>query len=132
MKVYQTDHEGFFVGAVEADPDPLETGNWIIPGGCVTEEPPALTEGQRAHWTGSEWKVVDPVPEPEPEPEPTEEEVRENLRSKRDQILTESDWTQLPDAPVDQEAWANYRQALRDVPQQSGFPDSFEWPTKPE
>lgn len=50
----------------------------------------------------------------------------------RDLMLKDSDWTQLPDAPVDQTAWATYRQALRDVPQQEGFPDEIIWPERPE
>ena len=46
--------------------------------------------------------------------------------------LTESDWTQVADAPVDQAAWATYRQALRDIPSQAGFPNEVTWPTEPE
>jgi hypothetical protein len=46
-------------------------------------------------------------------------------------MLAESDWTQLPDAPVDKEAWATYRQALRDITKQDGFPEDVEWPTRP-
>lgn len=38
------------------------------------------------------------------------------MRIIRDRLLVESDWTQLPDAPVDRAAWAKYRQALRDFP----------------
>jgi len=38
------------------------------------------------------------------------------MRTIRDRLLVESDWTQLPDAPVDRAAWAKYRQALRDFP----------------
>lgn len=38
------------------------------------------------------------------------------MRNLRDRLLAESDWTQLPDAPVDRAAWAKYRQALRDFP----------------
>lgn len=53
-------------------------------------------------------------------------------RAQRDALLAQSDWTQVADAPVDQAAWSAYRQALRDVPQQSGFPDNVIWPTKPE
>lgn len=52
-------------------------------------------------------------------------------REKRNTLLTDSDWTQVADAPVDQAAWAAYRQALRDVPEQSGFPDEIVWPDKP-
>ena len=53
-------------------------------------------------------------------------------RSQRDILLTTSDWTQVADAPVDQAAWATYRQALRDVPSQAGFPDNVTWPVKPQ
>jgi len=53
------------------------------------------------------------------------------VRTQRDKLLSESDWTQVADAPVDQAAWATYRQSLRDVPAQSGFPHSIEWPIKP-
>ena len=53
------------------------------------------------------------------------------VRGKRNIILSESDWTQVADSPVDKQAWAVYRQALRDLPSQTGFPWDVEWPTKP-
>jgi hypothetical protein len=53
-------------------------------------------------------------------------------RDQRDVLLSQSDWTQVADAPVDQAAWATYRQALRDVPSQAGFPENINWPTRPE
>ena len=53
------------------------------------------------------------------------------IRTERDAKLTESDWTQVADAPVDQAAWATYRQALRDIPDQAGFPNEVNWPTAP-
>ena len=40
----------------------------------------------------------------------------ERMRLHRDSLLAQSDWTQLADAPVDRQAWADYRQALRDFP----------------
>jgi hypothetical protein len=49
----------------------------------------------------------------------------------RNRLLALSDWTQVPDAPVDKAAWAEYRQALRDIPSQEGFPHSVVWPDKP-
>lgn len=52
-------------------------------------------------------------------------------RSERTQKLQRSDWTQLADAPVDKAAWAAYRQALRDVPSQPGFPTTIDWPQEP-
>jgi len=53
------------------------------------------------------------------------------VRIERDQLLAACDWTQLADCPLDEAdriAWANYRQGLRDVPQQAGFPGAVEWP----
>jgi len=52
-------------------------------------------------------------------------------RTKRNAILTQSDWTQVADAPVDQTAWATYRQALRDITIQAGFPENIDWPVSP-
>jgi len=46
----------------------------------------------------------------------TNDQWLEGCRRHRDLLLAASDWTQLPDAPVDKQAWANYRQALRDFP----------------
>ena len=56
-------------------------------------------------------------------------------RADRNRRLRESDWTQLADTVLDAEAmvlWQSYRQALRDVPQQAGFPDGVDWPLPPE
>ncbi len=56
------------------------------------------------------------------------------VRSDRDQAIAQSDWTQMPDVSLTAEqkaAWADYRQALRDVPEQPGFPWSVQWPAKP-
>ncbi len=55
----------------------------------------------------------------------------QSIRSERDALLKECDWTQLADAPVDQAAWATYRQALRDIPAQAGFPWDITWPAQP-
>jgi len=53
------------------------------------------------------------------------------VRSKRNMLLTQSDWTQLADAPVDNLAWAVYRQALRDITLQAGFPFNVDFPVNP-
>jgi len=60
------------------------------------------------------------------------EQAEHNVRARRSDLLADTDWTQVADAPVDQAAWATYRQALRDVTAQEGFPHSVAWPTKPE
>ena len=59
-------------------------------------------------------------------------EQAKSVREQRNQKLKDSDWTQVADAPVDQAAWATYRQALRDIPSQQGFPWDVQWPTQPE
>ena len=58
-------------------------------------------------------------------------EQAKSVRDQRNTKLAESDWTQVADAPVDKEAWATYRQALRDVSAQADFPWTIEWPTQP-
>lgn len=55
------------------------------------------------------------------------------VRLDRNRRLGETDWTQAVDVPqAVKDKWAPYRQALRDVPQQPGFPENITWPTKPE
>lgn len=56
----------------------------------------------------------------------------DDVRGKRNQRLADCDWTQLPDAPVDTAVWATYRQELRDITQQTGFPWNVTWPTPPQ
>jgi hypothetical protein len=58
--------------------------------------------------------------------QPTEASVR----SLRDEILAETDWWATSDRTMTQ-AEIDYRQALRDVPAQAGFPENVTWPTKP-
>jgi len=102
-------------------------------------------------WNGSEWALKQttteierfgftladfpdaPVPEaPAYNPDERQlEQEAEEARTQRDALLSQSDWTQVPDAPVDQQAWAEYRQTLRDIPQQAGFPTEITWPVKP-
>lgn len=57
------------------------------------------------------------------------------IRKERNNLLAACDWTQLADAPLNSEekqVWRNYRQELRDLPQQSGDPENITWPIKPE
>ena len=58
-------------------------------------------------------------------------EQAKSVRATRGEKLAESDWTQVADAPVDKAVWATYRQALRDVITQTGFPWTVTWPTQP-
>ena len=78
-----------------------------------------------------------PIAPYEPPPPPTDEQLAAEARTERNQLLADSDWTQLPDARNamgnDKAAeWDTYRQDLRDITAQAGFPREIEWPTKPE
>jgi hypothetical protein len=57
-------------------------------------------------------------------------------RATRNQLLSDSDWTQMPDSPLTDEAkalWVTYRTALRDITSHANWPnlEDADWPTKP-
>jgi hypothetical protein len=54
-----------------------------------------------------------------------------NVRRSRTEMLKDCDWTQIADSTADKTAWATYRQALRDITTQTGFPWTITWPTQP-
>lgn len=62
------------------------------------------------------------------------EEFSTDARIQRDLLLMQSDWVMLSDSPLSdtlKQLFIEYRQALRDVPQQEGFPVNIEWPAHP-
>ena len=65
---------------------------------------------------------------------PSAEEIKTQKaaseRNERNGLLSETDWMASSDVTMSDE-WKTYRQALRDVPSQSGFPETITWPTKP-
>ena len=66
---------------------------------------------------------------------PTVEQLAESARAKRNQLIAETDYLMMPDYPVSAEVRASvetYRQSLRDITEQAGFPESIEWPVRPE
>ena len=72
-------------------------------------------------------------------PEPTPEELKERkaaeVRAQRDYLLNKTDYMVSGDYPISAEDLAKvkaYRQELRDLPEQEGFPESVEWPTEPK
>ena len=79
--------------------------------------------------------VIRALVEPEPIVELTTEQKASNLRAERNIFLASCDWTQTLDAPLTETAkaaWAEYRQALRDVPLQNEFPQNIQWPVSPD
>lgn len=70
-----------------------------------------------------------------PVPEPTNGELARNVRSIRDAKLSETDYLVVPDYPISEERLAEvktYRQALRDIPEQTKFPKDVIWPDVPK
>jgi hypothetical protein len=63
---------------------------------------------------------------------PSREEIELEVKLQRNQLLSMSDWSQFPDVPENIKLkWVEYRQALRDIPQQGGFPHNVIWPIEP-
>lgn len=105
---------------------------------CPSTYAPVYWVDRPAHDTFSEWCqegppvqvdgkwymnwVVSKIPD---------EILGKNIRNRRRPLLDATDWTQLADAPVDKAAWAAYRQALRDITSQAGYPTNVVWPTPP-
>ena len=92
---------GYFVDGVFVA-FPAKTGDWAV-----------------WDWSAGAW-VVDSA------------RAAEAVRARRDALLAGSDWTQGRDIPESVAArWAPYRQALRDLPEQAGFPLDVAWPQAP-
>lgn len=104
-------------------PSPQPTHNALTE--TVRETAPVLTS--KGHWE-QRWEVV---PLDQDVIDAKTEELAAAVRSTRNKRLAACDWTQLSDAQVNKDAWATYRQALRDVPAQPGFPFSVSWPSEP-
>lgn len=83
----------------------------------------APSEWHKYHFESKQWIENKPI-------EATESEVK----AKRKELLSESDWTQIPDNQLTTEQkalWSQYRQALRDITSQESYPFNVIWPTKP-
>jgi len=92
----------------------------------LTEGQPALVDGQ---WQQT-WVITDATPE---EVSQRAAQQADGIRNKRNHLLSDSDWTQIGDAPVNATAWATYRQALRDITDHANFPylGEDDWPVEP-
>lgn len=77
------------------------------------------------------WSLADGIPLLLP---PLSADARRTVLAQRVRLLAASDWTQIPDVPGDEgwrARWAKYRQTLRDMTMQSGYPDAVVWPFPP-
>jgi hypothetical protein len=113
----QVEHFGVYKKQIVTPPyhDPatqsLEEGPAVLIDGVWTQNyiVSDLSADESAAKVGAQWNII---------------------RAERNKLLVESDWTQLPDAPVDAAAWATYRQALRDITDQAN-PFVIVWPESP-
>lgn len=92
---------------------------------------PEPNEGKTEFWARH---GVEYIETPDTALVPTDAEVIAAVRKRRDRLIAETDFLLMPDYPIsadDLAAVKTYRQKLRDVPQQSGFPIQVEWPELP-
>jgi hypothetical protein len=93
----------------------------------VLEEDPPVFSNEDQRWT-QVWRVRDMTAE---EVTSRNDTQAAQVRTDRNALLSASDWTQVADAPVDKAVWATYRQSLRDITAQAGFPWTINWPIAP-
>lgn len=100
-----------------------------VEGSLEDNEAALVKEGDITGKMVSEGVLTD-IPEDQLVAETIKKAWRE-LRLSRRRLLSNSDWTQVPDAPVDSAAWAVYRQQLRDLPANTTDPRNVVWPEPP-
>ena len=124
MQYVTIDNYGLYNGMADAiEATPPDVG-WYSPDGVnvVPEAPPTDEPGKWIFEDGA-WLEL------------TAEKKVGLIRQKRDALLSVTDYLMMPDYPIsdtDRDALRAYRQALRDIPEQPGFPDEVAWPEKPE
>jgi hypothetical protein len=129
---YYNKTTGLIENVIWLDTDAIDTLVDFPPEGFAIVDIP--TGGIAGAWSmcGIGWSYINGQFVEPPEPEQPLEQLAATARSKRDSLLAQTDWTQAADVPqATKDLWAPYRQALRDVPQQSGFPTEIVWPVKP-
>ena len=112
----------FYIGQVFEETYPPEAAVW-----CNSHGDRYITELEKGENGKRRFQIV-------AVPEPTTEELAAQVRAKRDALLAETDFLMMPDYPLGEEdsvALRTYRQVLRDVPTQEGFPTEVTWPDLP-
>jgi len=99
------DHVATHGGKVVADLD-NQLSYWDVSGDTATKD----TDQLAADILTRKWEVI---------------------RSKRDALMSASDWRSMPDSPTMSAAWKTYRAALRDLPASESDPDDITWPDAP-
>lgn len=144
MQVYHFDMAtGQYIGQSKAIESPREPGKFLVPAHATLIAPPECAQGECAYWTNNAW-TVGPLPveesteeHPADQTPPTEAELAAQVRAERDARIKairwrierhkdERDLSRTPTEPLP--PLLEYVQALRDVPQQDGFPRDVVWP----
>lgn len=100
----------------------IDSSIYYIENGVAVEIPPKTSPYAVFDFTSKQWVLVETL-------------AIADILPKRQRLLASSDWTQLPNGPLTQEqqiAWATYRQQLRDITAQSGYPTNVIWPVAPQ
>jgi len=133
MKIYNFDAgTKHFVSEGIADESPLEPGVFLLPANATFQEPPKTVSNEMAIWDGEKWNV-ELIPEPT-NPEQIVDPVPptwDDIKNKRNWLLFQSDWTQLPDVALSGEevaTWRAYRSELREITKSFESPQSVVWP----
>lgn len=125
-----------FIGEDNAWESPLEPGVYLIPAHATEVAVPEIPNNKLAVWENDTWVIKD-IPQNNnifkndqqtpPQPLPWD-----YLKKIRNQYLSDSDWVVLPDSnPTNKQAWLEYRQQLRDLPQKFTNPEDVIWPERP-
>lgn len=86
-----------------------------------------LKPGRWFEWINNAWQAIPP----------DTNELASTARARRDRLISESDFSQLPDVQnllshTQKQQWAEYRQNLRDITNQTEFPLNIVWPNRPD
>lgn len=94
-----------------------------VENGALVDMPEMPDDLSVFDFTTKQWAAPDP------------EEMGLHVRMRRDALLSKCDWTQIPNGPLSTEKqaqWSAYRQALRDITEQAGFPFNVVYPQAPQ
>lgn len=125
MIVYQCDANGFYIYTSKADPCPREPGVFMLPRGCVEQEPPVCAEDEVVRWDGVSWEVLN-----RKDVDPDFKSASDLARITRNRLLQEADIVvnKIMDGTKGLgkiKDWRAYRVALRSWPESPNFPHTL-------
>lgn len=123
-----------YIGESLAASSPLEPDVFLIPAHATELQPPAVKKGKQLVFENEAWVYQDIPDGAKPDKKPAiPKDPLEEIRFQRNVRLRNTDWTQLPDAPISKElkqAYKEYRVLLRDFPKTCD-PVNPQWPQEP-